>query len=341
MTLFRCLIFLLLSGMASTGMTSQSALADKFLGETQRTLFVFHSHSALQALGQIQNHIEAISGDASQNHLDSARAAFAELVRHWKAVEAIYVAGILDENLIDHPRFIDHFHQGHVSIEETLNPILRSNKKLATAMFKSSSKSINALEYLLFENMDQNSRRWEAILVSIAFIRTWLDEIDQFYLNDGSFVQGGEKSLALLVNALVDSSYRLLNWRIGEPAGLVKKYRGKPAYERLEYYRSGFSGLAIQSILKTHARVFSIGVESGYLSTEGRNQGLEEITFVRGLIESALEAAAQLPVNQTTDVTSSEFNQVFQRVEALHKAYYLLLIDAMGFEGKIVDADGD
>jgi predicted lipoprotein len=331
------LTFISLSGFAQ----ARDVSAAKFLTEIKTRVFLENTKQAHRLLSAINSSIGNYKSEKNTQSLSEARASFAQLVAHWKSIEVVYIAGSLDEDMIDHPRFVDHYHQGNVPIKQTLDIILQSDNDLKKAMFKSSSKGINALEIFLFDELPDSERRWRAALISVQHISDWLSEINRFYQSDKSFVQGQAQSVEMLINALIDSSYRLSNWRIGEPAGRVAKYRDQPSTERLEYHTSGLSMSAIHSILETHHQVFQIAQDTGYFSETGRSEGLSEVRFVMTKIEQALDASRTVSIEPELDVESVEFIDLFNRVEALHKAYYFLLLDALKLQGKIVDADGD
>ena len=145
----------------------------------------------------------------------------------------------------------------------------------------------------------------------------------------------------MLVHALVDSSYRLEDWRLGEPGGFTGKYKGTPNVERLEYWRSGLSMAAIESILAIHAEFFDIGRETGYFSTRVGDKGLEEIDFQRSKIEAAQELAHKLAQRPGVEVTSADFHELYELLETVYRTYYFLLIDELGVEAKIMESDGD
>jgi hypothetical protein len=329
--------FICLSGFAQ----AREVSAEEFLTEIKKNVFLENAEQAHRLLTAIYSDIRIYGSEKNSQSLSKARLNFVQLVGHWKAIEVVYIAGSLDEDMIDHPRFIDHYHQGNVPVSQILEKILQSDRDLKKAMFKSSSKGINALEFLLFDELPDSKRRWRAALISVQHISDWLSQIHRFYQSDKSFVQGQAKSVEMLINALIDSSYCLSNWRIGEPAGRVAKYRDQPSAARLEYRVSGLSLTAIHSILDTHYQVFEIGQDTGYFSETGRTEGLSEVRFVMTKIEQALAASQTVSNEPKLDVESVEFIDLFNRVEALHKAYYFLLLDALKLQGKIVDADGD
>lgn len=314
----------------------------EFLQRLQAEVLLRPVDGALAALERVETALVRYAGDGDPASLSEARDAFADLVWHWKAAQAVYVAGVLNDDFVDHPRIIDHFHQGKESLPELLEAVLKSDGDLNQAMFKTSTRGIDALEYLLFAgDAGDQSRRRQAALLAVAHIEGWLSEIDEFYRYGTAFADGGEASLEMIVYALVDSSYRLAAWRLGEPGGLVDKYEGRPSAGRLEYFQSGLSMHAVESILRAHARFFAIGVESGYFTEQGRDKGLAVISDVRQKIDEALVIAARLAAAPETSVNSSDYRELYRLAGIVYRTYYYLLVDALGFEGKIVDADGD
>ncbi|MGD2172541.1 MAG: imelysin family protein [Gammaproteobacteria bacterium] len=314
---------------------------ESFLYRIKQEILLPDTDGALAALARIESAVQSLPADAGASQLAPARQAFGELVRRWKAVEAVYIAGALDQEYLDHPGYIDHFHRGNESPAEAVSGVLRSKAPLEQAMFKSSSKGIDALEYLLFAESDGGARRWQAASIAVEYIGSRLAEIDGFYRRDTSFEDGDGGSLKMLVHALVDSSYRLAEWRVGDPGGFTGKYKGAPDVERLEYWRSGLSMVAIESILATHEAFFEIGRETGYFLARLQDKGLEEIDFQRSRIEAAQELAHKLSQQSGVEVTSADFHELYKLLDTVYRTYYFLLADALGVEGKIMESDGD
>jgi predicted lipoprotein len=300
-------------------------------------ILIEDSHSALHELRRLEADLEQGKGDAQ------LQMQFKRFVLSWKKVEAAYVAGALNEDLLDHPRYIDHYHQGNESIAELLARALAGNQSLATALFKNSTRGVIALEYLLFSapgNAPQ-ARRIEAALISVRHIQSWLEEIAEFYAEDDSFVNGGDKSLGLIVNRLIDSSYKLTNWRIGEATGLVSKYQDLPLAERLEYHRSGLSLQAIAAILSIHQRVVDNPDGVGLFELGESLEIGSEMRFVRRTIEQVAATVDSIDSPLKQQVSTPAVEQLFQQLNRLHNAYYFMLIDALGLDSQIIDADGD
>lgn len=313
----------------------------EFLHRVKQEILLPGTDGSLLALQRIETSLQRYLENPAPRELTSARQAFADLVGHWKAVEAVYIAGALDSDYLDHPRYIDHFHQGKVTPQEVVRQALQSDSDLRQAMFKTSARGINALEYLLFAADEESARRWRAALIATGHIEDWLSEIDEFYRQDRNFEADDGASLKILVHALVDSSYRLAAWRVGEPGGLTGKDAERADAEKLEYFHSGLSMAAVEAILETHAAVLELGDESGYFASRGSDKGLDEIAFQRRSIDDALALARELAARPRTDLTSPAYRDLYRQLDTVYRTYYFLLVDALGIEGKIMDADGD
>jgi len=265
--------------------------------------------------------------------------AFASLIMAWKRVETLYVAGDMDEEYIDTPRYIDGFHQGKEDIYKQLDHILLSSESVKVALFKNSTKSINALEYLLFKSSDKQARRKEMIVAILDHIGSHLEELEHFYeKNQKLFTQDQQKMNAIIMNALIESTYKLKEWRVGDPAGLSHKYRGDPKASRAEYHISKLSYRAIEAILLTHQAI--IGERSfPNFSEVVRSAGADsELLDIQRDIENALMYLHSAPIES---FTSKEIKSLYKELTKLHSAYYISLIGRLKMTSKILDSDGD
>ncbi len=322
-----------------------------FVQGVLENVLIKDSVAAQKTLIDLKLQLQDFKSHANTHTLNDIQKTFKRLITHWKAVEAVYVAGALDEDYLDHPRYIDFFHQANESIPNLVARALNGDKNLNNALFKNSTKSINALEYLLFEKEDSvdlvialkksDFRRIDAALIVLANIQTWLDEITLFYKTDKKFISNPALSIGLVVNALVDSSFKLANWRVGEAAGLVKKYQDKPSIQQLEYASSQSSMLAIQSILKTHRMIIDHHGEQDLYAIAKQKKAESELLFIKKTLDDALNQMDHLPQPIAQHLTSKPFQNLHKTLETLHNAYYFLLIDALGLNANIIDADGD
>jgi len=264
---------------------------------------------------------------------------FTNMMMSWKKVQTLYLAADLDEDYIDTPRYIDTFHEGKENLYRQLDRILLSNDALEIELFKNSTKSINALEYLMFKSGEQTHRQKEMVVYILKHIAQHLQSIENFYKTSQKlFSQESQKMNAFVMNALIESSYKLKEWRVGDPAGLSRKYRNKPDARRSEYPVSKLSYSAIEAILLTHQAVIG-KQEFVNFSNVVRSAGADkELKNVREHIKNALKSLYKAPAY---DFESQEIKELYKELTALHNAYYISLIGVLKITSKILDADGD
>jgi len=264
---------------------------------------------------------------------------FTQMMMSWKKVEALYLAADLDEDYIDTPRYLDTFHQGKEDIYKQLDRILHSSDSLDIALFKNSTKSINALEYLLFKPSQKKHRQREMITYILKHIGKHLKTIETFYHdNKALFMQDRQKLNAIIMNALIESSYKLKEWRVGDAAGLSRKYKNNPKDDRSEYPISKLSYKAIEAILLTHQAMIGKQKFVNFSEVVHQAGADKELLNIRLNIQNALE---NLQLAPAYDFNSKEIKRVYQELTALHNAYYISLIGALKVTSKILDADGD
>ena len=265
--------------------------------------------------------------------------AFRDMMMSWKKVQTLYLAADLDEDYIDTPRYIDTFHEGKENLYRQLDRILLSKDELEIELFKNSTKSINALEYLMFKSGEKTTRQKEMVVYIIKHIAQHLQSIENFYkTNKNLFSQESQKMNAFVMNALIESSFKLKEWRVGDPAGLSRKYRNKPDARRSEYPVSKLSYSAIEAILLTHQAIIG-KQEFVNFSNVVRSAGAEkELKSVREHIKNALKSLHKAPAY---NFESQEIKELYKELTALHNAYYISLIGVLKITSKILDADGD
>lgn len=181
---------------------------------------------------------------------------FDKLVKSWKKVQALYLAGSINEDYIDTPRYIDIFHHGNEDITKQLNRAIKSSDDASVELFRNSTKSINAIEYMLYKDEKLSKREKELLDVMFKAIKSHLMDIKTVYSNYLKSKQRSEKwGNAVIINKLIDSTYKLKEWRVGDPAGYSRKYKDNPDNKRAEYYLSKNSFSAIKAILDAHNEV--------------------------------------------------------------------------------------
>ena len=340
MTLLATMFFLLPQIVLASNETAFiMALKTELLEEDSRQVHLDLKHLKAEIL--------TLANNLDEQQIKQVQNVFKDLVISWKSVQAVYVAGSINSDLLDHPAYIDHFHQGNESIPQLLDKVLNNNKALNKALFKHSTKSITALDYLLFPSQDDiapwqenGSRRIYMAIFIVEQMQIYTDEILAFYETDEQLLKMPQRSLAAIINALVASSYKLKTWRVGEPGGLIAKTRNRPSPLHLEYYYSGLSLAAINAILQTHKQVFETGNQTKYFR-ENPNIDPQSIAFMQQRIEQALKDTLAIKDAPENSLESPQVQTLFDSLSKLYDAYYFMLVDALNIQGQIVDADGD
>lgn len=262
---------------------------------------------------------------------------FKNFLISWKKVEAIYFAGEINNDYIDSPRYIDIFHNLKEDLNEQMKRVIASKDEPNIALFKNSFKTINALEYLLFNDKTITKREKLlsiAILNSIVSHLTDIKDVYSKYLNSKPKSETWEN--AMIINTLIASTYRLKEWRIGDPSGNSSKYKDNADNKRAEYYLSKSSFLAIKSILEAHEEIMG---ESKYLNfgkMAAESGAKAEVEEVKTAIHDTLNELKKL---KNDDFSNAK--ELYTDVKALHNAYYLSLIEQLAITAKILDSDGD
>lgn len=262
---------------------------------------------------------------------------FKNFLISWKKVEAIYFAGEIDNDYIDSPRYIDIFHNLKEDLNEQMKRVIASKDEPNIALFKNSFKTINALEYVLFNDKTITKREKLlsiAILNSIVSHLTDIKDVYSKYLNSKPKSETWEN--AMIINTLIASTYRLKEWRIGDPSGNSSKYKDNADNKRAEYYLSKSSFLAIKSILEAHEEIMG---ESKYLNfgkMAAESGAKAEVEEVKTAIHDTLNELKKL---KNDDFSNAK--ELYTDVKALHNAYYLSLIEQLAITAKILDSDGD
>lgn len=264
---------------------------------------------------------------------------FTDLVVAWKKVEAAYILGDMNGRYLDEPRYLDIFHSGNEDIKVQLDLILDGEDEFPDALYKHSHKSINALEYILFKK-DINNPRVQAMALTMGRnINTYLAEILESYrANKRLFLQSEKYASAILLNRLVASTYKLKEWRIGDVAGLSKKYKNKPDNRRAEYVLSGNSMAAILAILHTHQQMIDSPDYKDFGDMAREFGAKKEMDTTIQQLEKSLQIAQTM---SDADFVTEKGEALYASTSELMQSYYIALMDRLGFVSKILDADGD
>lgn len=262
---------------------------------------------------------------------------FTNFLKSWKKVEAFYIAGDLDEDYSDTPRYMDVFNNLKEDLNSQMQRVIESKDEPKTALFKNSFKTINALEYVIFNDKEISKREKELSIVILNSMISHLEEIKTVYETYLLKPTKDEKwENALVINTLIASSYRLKEWRIGNASGNSSKFKNDVKNERAEYFLSQNSFNAIDAILEAHNQIVKKNQYYDFAAFVMDKGAAIELLVV---IDKIKEMKDELKVLPKDDFTKA--NKLFNSAKDLHNAYYVSLIEQLSITGKILDADGD
>ncbi|RXJ96073.1 imelysin [Arcobacter sp. AHV-9/2010] len=302
-------------------------LANLFANET-----VFQSVIKNVLLKDTQNAISS----AKNLQQNITQENFKIFLKDWKRVEALYLAGEINYDYIDTPRFIDVFNNLKEDLNSQMRRVVNGTNDVKTALFKNSFKTINALEFVIAkESLDARSKEIvKEILNSIIANLQDIKDVYTNYLKNPKFKQ--KEEIAIVVNVLVATSYRLKEQRVGNPAGLSAKFKDDIKNERAEYFLTQNSFEAIKSILEAQSDIVN-SKDFKNLYTYAKNSGSEmELNEVSNSIKIALDELNKLPKD---DFTNASY--LFETLSKIHDLYYVTIIEKLGLKPEILDADGD
>lgn len=265
---------------------------------------------------------------------------FMDLVKNWKMVESEYILGEFNSDMIDTPRYLDIFHYNtNQPIQPQLAKYLSKKTSAENALFKNAFKSINGLEYILYSHPKSDLQQSYAKEITRSICEN-LNSIHTAYKTDKkNFLDNKEKFEGILLNTLIDSSYKLKEWRIGDVIGLSKKYKDNFDVNRAEYANSKLSIFAIHNILLNHKAIMGKNGSLSPLLKNSKNKAILETINKR--IEDALIITEKLQKDGFNTNNKKELNQLYQNTSALQKAYYEKLLGTLNITSKILEADGD
>lgn len=271
------------------------------------------------------------SGDIEQS-----RELFATLVPEWKRVQALYIAKDMSDAMKDIPRLVDTYHYGNEDLHKQIARGIAQGIKPEIALYKNSHRSINALEYLLYaKDVDDAQRAKYGAFVS-GVITQRLKDIHSFYKgNKKLFMDNPTLANSAVLNGLIDSSYKLKEWRVGDTAGLSKKYKGKRDPRRAEYPLSGLSISAMEAILQLHEDVIGDREYHNFRDMVLSAGADDDIRLIDRKLGSSFAELKKL------DGSFKGAEGLYDSLTGLYHGYYVSLIVTLKITSKIVDADGD
>lgn len=280
--------------------------------------------------------VENAINDAKILQKDLNAQNFTNFLKSWKKVEALYFAGDIDENLEDTPRYIDVFNNLKEDLNAQMKKAIESKDDIKMALFKNSFKTVNALEYVLFNDKDISKREKDLSIAILDSIILHLQNINRVYKNYLVAPKDEKWENALVINTLIASSYRLKEWRIGNASGNSSKFKNEPKNERAEYFLSQNSFAAIDAILESHKQIVEKHKYYDFATYSMDKGAAIELLAVIDKINEMQEELKKLPVDDFTKATN-----LFNLAKELHNNYNISLIAKLSITGKILDADGD
>lgn len=265
--------------------------------------------------------------------------AFTDLATAWARVQASYVLGGYDDAAIDYPALIDRFHIGNEDLHDALTRIIASDRAPKSALYKTSYRSITALDDVMFSG-PWSERRAALADVIAASLCSRLEKVrDGYSAQRDAVLTDPDKALGLLMNAEIESLYRTRDWRIAQVAGLTRKSLGEPRLDNQQYPWSGASWAVIGAILDAHSQLLA-NDRAPNLSTvaaaKGGSAGMASVQDM--LLESIIAYKA---VSPDRAFSPQEMVPIINALQMVQNAFYNHLALSLGVTMGIVDADGD
>ncbi|AXK48487.1 imelysin [Aliarcobacter trophiarum LMG 25534] len=305
-------------------------------------LFLFSSVFANETI--FQSVIKNIALKDTKSAIESAKNLqkeinsenFTKFLKDWKRVETNYLAGEINSDYLDTPRYIDVFNNLKEDLNSQMKRVVDGDSDIKKALFKNSFKTINALEYVIFSSNDLNDRKKEISKEILSSIIKNLEEVKAVYENYLKNPVVKEDDNAKLLNALVASSYRLKEWRVGNPSGLSAKYKNDFKNSRAEYFLSQNSFASINAILDAQKEMISNENYINLLNLAKEKKATNDLEAVVSKIDEAKKELNSLPKDDFTNA-----KKLFDLVSEIHDLYYITIIEKLGLKPEILDADGD
>ena len=265
---------------------------------------------------------------------------FTNFIRSWKKVEAIYLAGEINSEFLDTPRYVDVFNNLKEDLNSQMQRVIDSKSDIKTALFKNSFKTVNALEYVLYSKNSISSLSHREKELANEILKSIVLNLEDIKSSYEDYLKNPTKSVqeenAILINTLIASSYRLKEWRVGNPAGLSSKFKNDSKNNRAEYFLSQNSFEAIDAILEAQKEIIEQKEYKNLNDLAKEKNALNDLKNVLNSINEAKDILKSLPKD---DFTNGK--KLFDTVSSIHDLYYITIIEKLGLKPDILDADGD
>lgn len=281
--------------------------------------------------------VETAISDAKNLQKEINDENFTKLVKSWKKVESLYFLGDLDETYSDTPRYIDVYNNLKEDLNTQMKRVIESKDEPKNALFKNSFKTINALEYVLYNDLEVTKREKDLAIAILDSIIANLENIKKGYKSYLVAKPKDEKmSNAIILNTLISTTYKVKEWRIGNASGNASKYKNDPKNERAEYYLSKNSFNAIEGILEAQKEIIKKNPYYDFASYAMDKGAAIQLLSALDNINLMEDEMKSLPKDDFTKA-----NNLFKISKDLYNTYYVSLVEQLKITAKILDADGD
>ena len=326
------------------------------LESLQKNVLSAHAEALLKNIVELKTIVNGYDSNLTDNDVQTMKESFVTIMNEVKSVEAFYVATDFDITMTQIKK-INSFHTTKgLDVGADVQRALNENRDIRVALFKSSSKGISGLEYLLYGNnasndelvheMNKNNRRRiDAIKVSLEYLEGHASDIATFYANDTKFKADATDGANAVVNALIDSAFKTKEWRIGEAAGIAAKYKDLADPSRLEFRNSALSLEAIKAILETHDDVLGVRSYTNFGSFASENGAADVVNKIRTKINEALSLVNSMNTLESTIIKNrpvdGSVQKLYNTLKEIQELYFSSLIQALNLTAELIEADGD
>lgn len=263
---------------------------------------------------------------------------FRQLVLAWKKIESSYILSYYDEDFEDTKFYIDQFNIGKSNLYQALDKIIDSaGTDIEKRLYKNSYKSINAMEYVLFNHATDTTENYrphinKMLAIMASALHTHFAAIHRGYRDyKNHIIANPEEAIGYLLSVFSQRQYQLINWRIVKVEKSIPKKSIHMDSHFPEYRYSGLSLPAIIAILQVQEALLSL------LSKQQIINAYEDIHRVREQLRYSMSLVSRLEKQPTADGVM----QLYQVNQTILGIYYDVIIVKLKFIREVLDADGD
>jgi len=265
--------------------------------------------------------------------------AFVELAQAWARVEASYILGGYDMDAMDYPLMVDYFHRGKEDVHESLARLIEGDSPAAKALYKSSYKTLGALDDVMFSSAWSPRREALAKVIAGTVCRNLTRIRDGYREHRADYLDDPKKALSLLINAEIENIYKTRDWRIAQISGLTKQTLGKPSPQKQQYPYSQASWAAIGAIIATHQQLLAEEQQPNIATIAHRKKADEGLASIQEALRMTEQAYRDTPPDHAFG--TGEMIPLVQGLLDVQNAFYRQLVGSIGVTANLIDADGD